>query len=160
MDHSFAEIISVFLLSMVKLVWGAVPVAIGFGFSVFETIFITCIGSFSGTLLYVSLSDLIVRRLKKRREQKIREGTLKKTQQIFTRKNKAIVRVKKRFGLTGIAFLTPVLFSMPLGCFLAVRYFKGKQKIIAYVFGSVVFWSASTAFLSETIANVIRTYFL
>jgi hypothetical protein len=56
-----------------------------------------------------------------------------------------IVKVKHRFGLVGIALLTPFLISIPLGCYLAVRYFKNKQRIIAYMFASILFWSIAVS---------------
>ncbi len=51
--------------------------------------------------------------------------------------------MKQRFGLIGISLLTPLLLSIPLGSFLAVRYFKNKQRILIYMFASILFWSVS-----------------
>jgi uncharacterized membrane protein len=133
------EIISVFLLSTVKFVFGAVPMALAMGFSFFEAVTITSLGGFTGVIFFVTMSDKIVTNLKKRKEKKIQQHIQPK--KIFTRKNKTIIRVKKRFGLLGIALLTPLLLSIPIGCFLAVRYFKDKQRILVYMFGSILFWS-------------------
>jgi hypothetical protein len=49
--------------------------------------------------------------------------------------------VKQKFGLAGIAFITPVLLSTPLGAFLAERFFKDKKKIIIYLTGATLFWA-------------------
>jgi len=144
-EQSIWEIISVFLLSTVKFVFGAVPLALAFGFSFFETIFITSIGGFAGVLVFVFLSDILIKRIK----ENIKTSQSKNSNYIpkkkFTKKNKMIVTVKNKFGIFGICVLTPLLFSIPLGCLLAVRYFKEKQKIIAYMFGSILFWSVSIA---------------
>ncbi len=142
---SWWEIVSVFLLSTVKFVFGAVPMALGLGFSFFEAITITSLGGFTGVIIFVLMSDKLVDNLKKRKAKKLLEKPYVNPQKIFTRRNKIIVNVKRRFGLTGIALLTPFLLSIPLGCFLAVRYFKNKQKIIAFMFGAVLFWSVSVS---------------
>lgn len=141
MNHWW-EIISVFLLSTVKFVFGAVPMALAMGFSFFEAVTITSLGGFTGVIFFVMMSDKIVTNLKKRKEKKIQQQHLP-PKKIFTRKNKTIIRVKKRFGLMGIALLTPLLLSIPIGCFLAVRYFKDKQRILVYMFGSILFWSVA-----------------
>ena len=145
------EIVLVFLLSTTKFVFGAVPFALGLGFSFFEAVTVTSLGGFTGVTVFVFLSEKIVDRLRKRRlEKKLAEEHAadgKPAPKKFTRKNKIIVQVKRRFGLIGIAFLTPLLFSIPLGCFLAVRYFKPKHKIMIYMFVSVLFWSVSISSL-------------
>ncbi|HEX8514810.1 MAG TPA: hypothetical protein VF868_01335 [Bacteroidia bacterium] len=143
---SWWEIISVFLLSTVKFVFGAVPMALGLGFSFLEAVFVTTLGGITGSTIFVLLSGKIVEYLRKRRIERIAAGKIVK-RRVFTRKNKIIVRVKIRFGLLGIAFLTPFLLSIPLGCFLAVRYFDGKQKIMMYMYASVLFWSVSVSSL-------------
>lgn len=143
MDEGIFEVISVFLLSTVKFVFGSVPLALGLGFSFFETVVVTSAGGFVGVVVFVLLSDFLVRKLKARKARRRLEHPERIPDRIFTRKNKIIVIIKRRFGLPGIALLTPLLLSIPLGCFLAVRYFEVKQRIIAYMFGSVLFWSVS-----------------
>ncbi|MGQ0828154.1 MAG: hypothetical protein ACT4ON_07155 [Bacteroidota bacterium] len=145
MSQGIWEILSVFLLSTVKFVFGAVPLALGLGFSFFETVFITSIGGFVGVLTFVFLSDFIIKRIKERIQKKYAENPNRIPNKKFTKKNKTIVYVKNKFGIIGICLLTPLLLSIPLGCLLAVRYFNDKQKIIAYMFGSILFWSVSIA---------------
>jgi ABC-type tungstate transport system substrate-binding protein len=96
-------------------------------------------------LTFVFLSDTLVKNYKKRKEEKKEKQQTEVPSKKFTRKNKLIVTIKKRFGIIGISLATPLLLSIPLGCFLAVRYFKNKQEIIAYMFGSILFWSVSIA---------------
>jgi len=141
MEQEFWEILGIWLLSTVKFVLGAVPLALALGFSFFKTIVVTCSGGFAGVVLFVNLSQWIVKKVKERAANKIDRITVKK--KVFTRKNKIIVKVKRRFGLAGIAFLTPLLLSIPIGCFVAVRYFENKQKIMLYMLISLLFWSAS-----------------
>lgn len=141
---SWWEIVGIFLLSTVKFVFGAVPAALAAGFSFFESVTVTSLGGFTGVTFFVLMSEKVVARIKKRRLNRIHELHLQK-KKAFTRRNKMIVRVKKRFGLLGIAFLTPLLLSIPIGCFIAVRYFHQKHKILVYMFLSILFWSIAVS---------------
>ena len=60
---------------------------------------------------------------------------------IFSRRSRRMVRIWKRYGLLGLAALTPVLFSIPLGTFFMVRLEKNRSKIILYMFISITCWS-------------------
>lgn len=51
-----------------------------------------------------------------------------------------MIKVKQRFGLSGIALITPII-SQPIGAFFAEKFFKDKRKVIAYLSISVVFWA-------------------
>jgi prolipoprotein diacylglyceryltransferase len=48
---------------------------------------------------------------------------------------------KKKYGLWGIAILTPVLLSIPLGTFLANKYYRNKKTVLFSLTLSVVCWS-------------------
>ena len=60
---------------------------------------------------------------------------------IFTPRTRKIVRIWKRYGLIGLAALTPVLFSIPIGTFFMSRLEKNKKKIVFYMFVSITSWS-------------------
>ncbi|MCE9537805.1 MAG: hypothetical protein K8R85_01115 [Bacteroidetes bacterium] len=141
--ESLLEIISVFLMSTVKFVFGGVPLALGLGFSFFEAVTVTSLGGFVGVTAFVYTSDKLIAYLKKRKTLKQLENPNQIRKKSFTRTNKIIIIVKQRFGLLGISLLTPLLLSIPIGCFLAVRYFNDKQRILFYMFGSILFWSVS-----------------
>lgn len=59
----------------------------------------------------------------------------------FTRTNRFIVRIKARFGLIGLALITPCLISIPIGTFVINRFYRKKWKILAALFGALLFWS-------------------
>lgn len=130
----FWIVVSVFLLSSVKLAAGGIPLAIALNFSFMETIVITSAGGLIGTLAFVYLSEWLIRawgiffpRSKKAR--------------VFTKRNRMIVRVKNKFGLMGLSLLTPLFFSIPIGSFLAVRYYRNKGLIVAHMALSILLWS-------------------
>ena len=139
------EIFSVFLLSMVKFVFGAVPMAVLLGFSFFEAVTITSLGGFTGVIFFVAMSERLISGYKKREAKKYAENPGLPPRKIFTRRKRFIVSVKKRFGLLGISLLTPLLFSIPVGCFIAVRYYKEKQRILIFMFAAILFWSITVS---------------
>lgn len=130
-------------MSTVKFVFGGVPLALGLGFSFFQAVTVTSLGGFVGVTVFVYTSDKLIAYLKKRKILKQLDNPNQIRKKSFTRTNKIIIIVKQRFGLLGISLLTPLLLSIPIGCFLAVRYFNDKQRILIYMFGSILFWSVS-----------------
>jgi hypothetical protein len=59
----------------------------------------------------------------------------------FTSGNRRIVTVWKKFGLAGVAALTPVLFTPIPGTIIAVSFGAPKYKIMLYMLISAVVWS-------------------
>lgn len=135
--HELQEIFAVFIATSMVFKWGIV-FCIAFGFSFFKSVTLTSLGGMLGSVFYVMVGDKVIDALKRRRLKRKKNNT---PQRNFTRRNKLIIKTKNRFGLVGISVITP-WFSYPLGCYLAVRYFKrDKQKIIMYLFASTLFWS-------------------
>ncbi len=60
----------------------------------------------------------------------------------INRKTRLMVRIKNSFGLPGIAFLTPILLSIPVGVLMATVLTSNKRKIFSSMFVSLLFWSA------------------
>lgn len=158
--ESLWEIVIVFLLSTVKFFFGSVPTALGFGFSYLESITVTTLGGCTGVVIFVYASDKLLVFFKNRAKLKREKNPNLPQKKKFTRTNKIIVKVKNRFGIFGFALLVPFLIPIPLGCFLAVRYFNDKQKIIRYLFLSILFWSVVGTFLQKPIFDAIRNYIL
>lgn len=59
----------------------------------------------------------------------------------FTRRNRLIILIRKKYGLAGISILTPVLLSIPIGTFIALRYYPNYTKTVLFLIVSVVGWS-------------------
>ena len=60
---------------------------------------------------------------------------------IFSKRTRRMVKIWKRYGLIGLAALTPVIFSIPIGTFFMTRYEKNRNKIFMYMFISITAWS-------------------
>lgn len=62
-----------------------------------------------------------------------------------SRRNRRIIQIRNRFGYPGLIILTPVLFSIPVGTFLGVKYFSGRKNLLLMLSLSVFAWSALLA---------------
>jgi hypothetical protein len=68
---------------------------------------------------------------------------------IFTKRNRRLVSIFRKYGLFGIAFLTPVLLSIPIGTIVANSFEPKKRKIFLFMFISILFWSILMVSLFE-----------
>jgi len=155
---SLFKTLQILLVSGIKF-FLAPPISNVYGFGYFETIITTTAGGIIGVLFFYYLSGMLirlVRRLTPRIQpyfNPIREEIFSlfqyqpsqpieiKKKKIFTKKNRFIIFTRKRFGLIGIAILTPVLLSIPLGTFLTAKYYPRQKYKLLYLTISVVFWS-------------------
>jgi hypothetical protein len=64
-----------------------------------------------------------------------------------------LVRVKQRFGLNGVAALTPILLSIPVGVLFALTLTHDKKKIMMSMILSIMFW-ATVLFLPYFVFNI------
>ncbi len=133
---TFVNIIGVFLLSAVKF-FGAPPLAYYvYGFSYWETILVCSLGGVFGVCLFFFFGTKIIKFFPNFFK------PISKKRKIFTKKNKFYVKLIKKYGLIGIAFFSPILISIPVGAFLAARFFaNNKMVVLLYFFLSVLFWS-------------------
>lgn len=107
--------------------------------SLLETTICTIIGMMTSVIIisYIgeNIRDYLIFRKKKK-------GTYK----VFTRRKRRIVRVFQKFGMGGIAFLTPLLLTPIGGTVIAVSLHINRRKIILYMFISALFWTPIAAY--------------
>jgi hypothetical protein len=72
-----------------------------------------------------------------------------KRKKIFSPRSRRIVRLWNRYGFAGVAAITPILLSIPLGTFILTRFESKKKKILIYLFISIVFWSFTLTSIFE-----------
>ena len=145
------------LISSVKFIF-AFPLAVGYKFVFIETFVYTSIGGILGVIFFAFISDELIifynwffyvymhnhprsRAFAKGVRDRYRKIFPKKERKVFSKKSKRFVRIKQSWGLPGIAILTPLILSIPIGTFLAIRFFKRTKKTIFILCSSVVFWS-------------------
>lgn len=135
------QILLIVILSATKFLTAPIT-SLNIGFGYLETLLITTTGGIFGVIAFYYLSAGIVFLFEKLWQKfgPKPKGKPKK-RKVFTMKNKLIVRVKREYGLIGLAAVTPIFLSIPLGTFLAARYFHDPKKVISYLSASVLVWS-------------------
>jgi len=135
------QILLIVILSGTKFLSAPIT-SLNIGFGYLETLLITTLGGIVGVISFYYLSTAVMLLIARVRH---KEGTEKKVnkkkKRVFTWKNKLIVKVKREYGLIGLAALTPTILSIPVGTFLAARYFSDPKKVITYLSASVLVWS-------------------
>lgn len=116
------------------------PVAVYlFKMSFVETILYTNIGGLIGIVFFMFSSKGVISLYETLMHQN--RSSKKKLKKIFTKKNRRLVMIRKKYGLLGIVSLTPVLLSIPIGSFLIVKYYGEVKKAFLYLMISNAAWS-------------------
>ncbi len=169
------KIILIILLSSVKFVAGP-PFAYfdkRHDFTFFETVLYTVVGGLLGVIVFTFFSKplfnawhWIVEKVKKIFSKKqifddpvadaenihvnyVYVDKHYRKKKIFSKRNRRFITIWRKYGLYGIAFLTPVIISIPIGTLIANSLVNNRKKIILYMFVSLVFWSVLMTSLFE-----------
>ena len=165
--NEFLKILLIIALSSVKFMAG--PPFYYFNkqyyFTYFETIGLSVLGGMVGVVAFAFFSDLlfrfwhfIVQLFKKvfRRKEifstpkadiggdyEINYSYVPKEakKKIFNPRNRRIVKIWSEWGIMGVAFITPILLSIPIGTIITCRLVHRKRKVFTYMFFSILFWS-------------------
>jgi len=147
--------LAILLISSVKFLIAA-PASYLLGYSYVHTMLNTTAGGLMGVLFFFFLSRTVLKLYKLyaavllafvlSKSAAVRRFVHNKRikpahRKIFTRRNRTIVKIRKSFGFPGIIILTPVLFSIPLGTFLAMKYYSRRRNLLAWLSLSVVVWA-------------------
>jgi hypothetical protein len=101
-----------------------------------KVMLVACGGGIAGNILFTYISAAIIRAIHNFRVKR----HLIHRKKIFNKFNRRVIRIKQRFGLAGIAFITPMFLSTPVGAFIAERFYRNKRRIILYLCGATVLW--------------------
>jgi len=156
----FIKILIVFLVSSIKFLI-APALSFGMGLNFMQTWLSTTAGGLVGVIGFFFLSRWLIQlysryffyyfhllKVKIYRFLNLNAPILIPKRK-FTRQNRLIIKIVKKFGLAGIVILTPVLLSIPLGTFIATRYYSANRFLLLYLCASVLFWSL---FMSSAIS--------
>ncbi len=137
---------TIFIGSMFKFVGGP-AIGVKTGTSIVETTVVSALGMATTVYIITFFGDGLRRRI-------ILRNQKKRNYRVFTPKKRWLIRVYKKFGITGIAFLTPVLFSPIVGGILAISFGTPPRKIILYMFISALFWGLILSIFFSEIRNI------
>ena len=157
--------LNVMAIASVKFFW-ATPYAYLFRLNQVETIVMVQLGGLIGFLFYYAFFSFLLKELKLiwpaiyyitphifkvRFEQWLDERRYRKlTANKFTRRNKMIARIRRKYGMPGIVLLTPILLSIPVGAFLGTKYFHHKRNFIPWMLLSIFSWGIVSVLLFST----------
>jgi hypothetical protein len=137
--------VSVFLLSTVKFFGG--PLAgVTMGLSFGATMALTITGMMTSVVIFSGIGNYFSRWYVERRRLKQKP--------IFSKHSRRIVRIWQRFGMRGIAFLTPLILSPIIGTVVATALGASPRKIILNMLWSAVFWGFTITFVLTKISHL------
>ena len=148
------KILHVVLLASVKYFF-TLPYAMIIGIDYFPAVIAVLGGGIGGFLMFFYLSKPVFRFFNrnqvyicaliplklKNRYRLFCERRKRLHKKIFTRKNRFIIRLKTTYGFWGIIIATPVLLTIPVGAFLASKYYSKRKMLIPYMILSIVGWA-------------------
>lgn len=136
---------SVFAVSMFKFVAG--PVAgVAAGVPAVLTWGLSVAGMMTAVLLISSVGKVWALHLRRKREQKGKP--------LFSRRSRRIVSIYRRFGMGGIAFLTPILFSPIGGTVIATQLHVPRWRILLHMLWSAVLWGGAFTLLASRFSHL------
>ena len=150
---SVFKLIQVVILSGIKFLFAPL-ISVGYGFNYFQTVIFTTIGGVAGLLFFYFLSKWIIRQYltfcplvfsyftgqKVEKAKKILNCS-DQPKKVFTKRNRYLINFRFKYGYFGLILLTPVLLSIPIGAFLAQKYYSKKTNVLIHMSISVIMWS-------------------
>jgi hypothetical protein len=150
------KIFHVILLASVKY-FLTLPYAMIIGLNFGQALFSVLIGGIGGFLFFYYLSKkatLLIHFLKLKMCQVMPDFikvklhlfcerlTSKKQSKIFSKRSRFIAKVKTTYGFWGIIIATPFILTIPVGAFLANKYYSKRWQTVPYMIMSIVSWAA------------------
>jgi|SRR6185436_20281052 len=127
MGDELLKAIPVFLFSMLKFILGP---TLGFAANLhfITTVLATVAGMMTAVVLVTYFGMWIRRKFFKKSRR-------------FSARNRKLARIWIKYGLHGVAFLTPVILTPIGGTLLAVSAGSPREKIVFFMFVSAAIWS-------------------
>ena len=69
--------------------------------------------------------------------------------------NKIAEKIGKKYGLTLLAIITPIIISIPIGTLISLKLFPDKRRTISFLIISVIFWSLLLAISGDHLRNYL-----
>lgn len=116
-----------------KFIWAPLTMATTTNYVWWEVLLITIAGAWIGIVIFFFFGKVILNYFNRRRK-----GSPKK----FNKLNRFVVRVKSKYGLTGLVAIIGVI-SVPLCSLIAAAYFKEDKRVVPALLVSTVVWACS-----------------
>lgn len=145
--HFAMKLASVFLFSTVKFLAGPLAGnAMGLGF--WPTLGLTVAGMMTSVFIISGVGRIWVRH--RQMQRRLRRAP------VFSKRSRNIIKVFRRFGMGGIAFLTPVLLSPIGGTVIATLLGVPRPRIMLHMLWSAVLWGGVLTLASARIGHLLH----
>ncbi|WP_439481984.1 hypothetical protein [Cyclobacterium plantarum] len=131
MSDYLITFLGIYFLCLFKFIAGPL-LGIAAGYGLWEIVVVTVSGMMTSVLFFTFLGEWF---------KKNWSGFTKKEKKKFTRRTRGIIKVWQKFGVFGIAFLTPVILTPIGGTVVLTSFGIKKRKIILSMLISALFWS-------------------
>ncbi len=146
MSEAVITFLGIYFLSYFKFIAGPV-LGSAAGYSIGLTILVTVAGMMSSVFLFTMLGEKFRSYLALR---------FYKDKPIFSKKNRAIVKLWKKYGEIGIALATPLILTPAGGTLILVSFGTRKRTIYFHMLWSSILWAT---FFSLTIDRILSIPF-
>lgn len=143
------RVLTVYFSAMLKFIFGPVG-GYAAGLNIVVTILVTVSSMMTVVLTFAFFGDFIRRHLLRR------FFNTKK----FTERNRKYVWIWRRYGLIGIAILTPILLTPIGGTLLAISFGTPKNKLIFFMFVSAAVWAVIFSIIVYFFGNEVFPDFI
>ena len=147
MLHPVLKCASVFLLSTVKFLGGPMAGA-SMGLHFLPTMALTVAGMMTSVFVFSGIGRVWMQHRQKQRRLR--------REPIFSRRSRNIIKIFQKFGMGGIAFLTPVILSPIGGTVVATLLGVPRQRILLHMLWSALFWGSALTFASIRFGHMLK----
>lgn len=146
MSGIIGKYLSIVIMSALKFALGPIA-AYKFHLSFIETIICTTLGMMISVVVFSILGHKV----------KIwQEKHFPRKKKLFSPKNRRIVTIWQKFGLTGIAILTPILLTPIGGTLIAAAFGEHAKRIILFMLPSAIAWAIIITIFIDDVAPYIK----
>lgn len=150
------KIIHVILLASVKYFF-TLPYAMIIGLNYQQSVISLLIGGIGGFLFFYYLSKRILnwvdllkpgvcrfipKAVKARYQIFCDSLTVNKPKKVFSKKSRFLAKIKTTYGFWGIIITTPFILTIPVGAFLANKYYSKRRRTVPLMILSIISWAA------------------
>lgn len=158
---SFSSFSAVFILAATKFLFGPVAAIQVYYFTFWETILVLILGGVVGVTIFYFFGELFflsVAKWRHARDEKKKAKGIMVIRKKFTPFNRRVIRIKHRFGIMGLAFLTPCIISIPIGSVIIARFYHHRSalKVLSTLYLWVVIWAFILTYFNDFIGNLFR----
>lgn len=145
MMENILTLLGIYFVSCFKFIAGPV-LGSAAGYSVWENVLVTVAGMMTSVIIFTLIGTKI--------KEVFQANFQKKPKLIFSRKNRRIVHLWRKYGEIGIAFLTPILLSPVGGTLIMVSFGVKKRHIYLHMLWSASLWAVVISLSIDQILEV------